>query len=104
METADGGDVAGYRADGQVLVATSAGLFDHPAGKHPADALIPAAPATTTGSTSPLVPRSGNPVRPTPIERIPADAPVVLRQLGPQGPAGAVVAFGVVADDDLRRG
>ena len=36
--------------------------------------------------------------------RVPVDTSVVLRQLCPQQPASEVVAFGIVANDDLGRG
>jgi len=35
--------------------------------------------------------------------RVPIDTSVVLRQLCPQGPTSAVVAFGVVANDERTR-
>ncbi len=91
-----------------------------------------AASVTMTGSTSALVPWSSRPVRPTTLpwtrpprirsavtrrgshqsrsrvvstdRRVPIDTSVVLRQLGPQSSTSTVVALGVVANDELRRG
>ena len=133
METAYGGDVASHGADGQVLVAAGMGRLDNPADEQAANAPIPSclsdhdrldfatpAPVKQTGQTDDPATELGHPRSHPPRlgevviksrsrivstdRRVPIDASVVLRQLCPQGPASAVVAFGVVANDNLRRG
>lgn len=133
METAYGSDVASHGADGQVLVTTGTGLLDNPADKHAANALIPSrlsdddrldfstrTPVEQARQTDDPAVGLGHPrsdplrLREVVIEsrsrivstdrRVPIDTSVVLRQLRPQGSASAVVAFGVVANDDFRRG
>ena len=132
VEPADSSNVAGHRADGQVFVTTVESLLDNPADEPPPDAPIPGSlghddrldfPARTsveqTSQTDDPGVRLGHPgsdpLRHSEVtiesrsrvvaadRRVPVDTSVVLRQLCPQRPAGAVVAFGVVAHDDLRR-
>jgi hypothetical protein len=133
METAYGGDVASHGADGQVLVTTRTGLLDNPADEHAANALIPSClsdddrldlstrtPVEQTGQTDDPAVELGHPgshplrlgevaiefrSRIVSTDRwVPINTSVVLRQLCPQGSTSAVVAFGVVANDDLWRG
>lgn len=133
METADGGDVASHGADGEVLMTTGPSLIGNPVDEHAADALTPSClsdddrldlPADTSveqaGQTDDQAVRLGYPgSRPlrggevviesrsgivSADRRVPIDTSVVLRQLCPEGPARPVVAFGIVANDDLRPG
>jgi len=130
METPYGGDVAGNRPDGQVLVAASAGFLDHTVDEHAADALIPRclgdddrldlsthAPVEQAGQADDLAARRGYPgSRPSRLgeviiesrsrivsadRRVAVDTPVVFRQLRPQGPASVVVTVGVVANNNV---
>ena len=133
MEPLYGSDVASNGADGQVLVTTGTSLLDDPADEPAANALIPSClgdddrldfrtrtlveqtsqtddPAVGLGHPGPDPLRRGE----VAIEsrsrvvstdrRVPIDGSVVLRQLCPQGSTSAVVALGVVANDELRRG
>ena len=133
MEPAYGSDIASNGADGQVLVTTGESLLDDPADEPAANALIPSClgdddrldfGARTlveqTGQTDDPAVGLGHPGSDpwrhseVAIEsrsrvvsadrRVPIDTSVVLRQLCPQGSTNAVVAFGVVANDELRRG
>jgi hypothetical protein len=133
MKPAYGGDVASHGADGQVFVTTSPGLLDNPADEHAANALIPNClgdddrldfsahtSVEQTGQTDDPAVRLGHPgsqpLRDGEViiesrsrivstdRRVCIDTSVVLRQLCPQRSASAVVAFRVVANDDLRPG
>jgi hypothetical protein len=133
VEPAYGSDVASDGADGKVLVTTGESLLDDPADEPAAYALIPSCLCDDDRldfGTRTLVEQAGetddraaglghpgsDPLRRGEIaiesrsrvvstdRRVPIDTSVVLRQLCPQGSTSVVVAFGVVANGDLRRG
>ena len=85
MESLHGKDVASNGADGQVLVTTGASLLDDPLRRG----------QVAVESCSWVVSAD---------RRVPIDASVVLRQLGPQGSTNAVVALGVITNDEFQRG